>query len=177
MAYNSLYLNLFSYRTFTYYNVLFSFIQHHSYMNALCSSTIVTYAWDRTQAATPGAEGQIGQALFLSGKCACLHTQNIQLSKQEPRQCLFVSHETKHCPNVKICPAPVKGGEKLGETVRNSSSFVNSSAKRLGARRPTTIKGEAKSKPRWLPLVIDQSSSIYYKYQTRRPLGSSHISG
>ena len=42
-----------------------------------------------------------------------LHRQNIQLSKQEPRQGLFVTHKTKHCPNVKICPTLAKGGEKL----------------------------------------------------------------
>ena len=46
--------------------------------------------------------------------------------------------------------------------------FLNCSAKRLGPRPRTTIKAGAKSKPRWLPLVIDQSCPIdCYKYYTR----------
>ena len=63
---------------------------------------------------------------------------------------------------------------KEGRNCERLLIFLNSSAKRLGPRLRTTIKGEAKSKPWWLPLVIDQSSSIYYyKYFTHRPFGAT----
>ena len=98
------------------------------------------------------------------------HTEHTAVKTGADRKARLVTHKTKHCPNVKICPTPVKGWEKLWET----PFFREFQWQEAGTSLHTTIKGEAKSKPRGLSLVIDQSSSIYYyKYNTRRPLGAT----
>ena len=136
-----LYLNLFSYLTFTYYTMLFSFIQHHT--NELCTVPInnCDLCLKKNSSSCP--------RFWRADRKVIVFVWEMQM---------FVTHKTKRCPNVKICPTPVKGREKPWETPH----LPEFQCQEAGTSLRTTIKGEAKSKPRGLPLVIDQSSSIYY---------------
>ena len=84
----------------------------------------------------------------LSGKCACLHTQNIQPSKQEHNvlysnkasaESMLVCTTQKQ--TLSECEDLPNNCQRRGETVSGSSLFAVSSAKSLGPCL-RTIKGE-----------------------------------